>query len=329
MGKEEKKYILGIDTSNYTTSVAIIDNQFKIIADKRKAITVNKGMKGIRQSEALFQHLENLPDLLDNLLSEYGSKLSAICVSDRPRPVEGSYMPVFKAGINFGRVISDSLNIPLFYTSHQESHVEAGKYQTPLFNEDNGKVTGIFHLSGGTTEILLDNKIVGGSKDISMGQLIDRMGVKSGVSFPAGKELDKLALAGLKEYGSYENIKKHVNKTFKPISKNGLKINLSGLDSQLDRIIESDSYNTDISELSAQVFYLISQCLQALTKDLKKQYNILSVLFVGGVSSSKFIRNYLLEESNNDQVNIHFGKPELSTDNAVGTAIKGGRIIWR
>ncbi len=326
------KYVLGIDTSNYTTSVSIIDRDFKIIEDQRTAIRVREGMKGIRQSEALFQHLENLPDMLEGVLLKYASELEGVCVSSRPRPVTGSYMPVFKAGVNAGKLISDSLNIPLIMTSHQEGHIEAGKYpENGEFEPDSisNDVLAVFHLSGGTTEILLGNEIIGGSKDISFGQVVDRMGVAAGFAFPAGAELDQIALAELEKAGSYDKIKEMALKEFKYISKDGLMVNLSGLDSQIKRLAEN---KTDMDEkkgaMIAAVFYLISHCLKTLTMDLKKQYNVSKVLFVGGVSSSSFIKNYLTGEKELNDIKIHFGRPGLSVDNAVGVAIIGGRELW-
>ena len=58
-----------------------------------------------------------------------------------------------------------------------------------------------WHLSGGTTELLLvtpDGKTVraeklGGTSDISAGQLIDRTGKLLGLPFPAGKAVDALS----------------------------------------------------------------------------------------------------------------------------------------
>ena len=327
-----KKYTLGLDTSNYTTSVALIDKDFNIVEDRRRAIKVKEGMRGIRQSEALFQHMNNLPDLLKEVLHKYGTNLAAVCASSRPRPVEGSYMPVFNAGMNYGRVISDSLSIPFLVTSHQEGHIEAGLYDdTDIWDPtshlaDLGEELAVFHLSGGTTEILLKNEILGGSKDISFGQLLDRVGVGGGLAFPAGKELDRLACKALDNAGSYTKLKERTLEDFKYISKDGLKINLSGIESQIKRMMDEGTDNLKV--LSGSILYLISHCLKALTMDLQKQYNVSSVLFVGGVSESNFIRDYLANEFQQNEMSIYFAKSGLSVDNAVGVAIIGGKSQW-
>ncbi|WDC83791.1 hypothetical protein PL321_14915 [Caloramator sp. mosi_1] len=123
--------VLGIDTSNYTTSICVVENN-KVVFDKRKILYVEKGKRGLRQSEALFQHIKNIPDLLDE---GYVSNIDAICVSTRPRPYESSYMPVFKAGESIAKSISNVLKIPCYETTHQEGHIEAAKYSIG-FDED-------------------------------------------------------------------------------------------------------------------------------------------------------------------------------------------------
>ena len=195
-----KSYYLGVDTSNYTTSLAVIDSKNNIICDKRKILDVELGKKGLRQQEALFQHIKNLPILFSEIDIDM-SIVSAVGMSTRPRTVEGSYMPCFLAGDSFAKTVSHSLNIPLKRFSHQEGHIGSCLI--------NNNVQGEFltlHLSGGTTETIhcfnrphnLEIDSIGGSLDISFGQLVDRLGVKIGLGFPAGAELERIAQNGEK-----------------------------------------------------------------------------------------------------------------------------------
>ena len=190
-----KEYVLGIDTSNYTTSVAIIDDDFNVICDNRIMLSVKKGERGLRQQEALFQHTVNLPELLQkSIVPEMRSSIKAVCVSSRPRPVTGSYMPCFLAGISAAKAIAAATGASYLEYSHQEGHVAA---IDPMEDEEFLS----YHLSGGTCELLhvartgngYDIEIIGGSKDISIGQLLDRTGVALGYDFPCGKALDSIA----------------------------------------------------------------------------------------------------------------------------------------
>jgi N6-L-threonylcarbamoyladenine synthase len=185
---------LGIDTSNYTTSAAIVAADGTMVANSRKLLEVKQGEKGLRQSDALFQHWNALPVLLQPLLSEYGKDIAAVCAGNRPRPVEGSYMPVFTAGTNLGKTLAAALGAQFFELSHQEGHFLAASYESET---DFSRPVICAHLSGGTLELVLSGggqyRKIGGTKDISYGQIIDRTGVDLGLSFPAGRAVDDMA----------------------------------------------------------------------------------------------------------------------------------------
>lgn len=301
--------ILGIDTSNYTTSVAIVDKEFNILCDNRKLLQVKKGNKGLRQSEALFQHIENLPAILD-MINFKGVSIDGVAVSSRPRPVEGSYMPCFKAGITVGQSIAKALDVPYMEFSHQEGHIAAIKTGSKFEAEDNLICC---HLSGGTCEILEvrgnEISIAGGSRDLSFGQIIDRAGVHFGLDFPAGKELDKMALAGTADKSMFKKVK----------VEDGY-FNISGLENQ---VYQKDAKTIDIC---ASLFERITITLADSVKQVSEKTGIEKIVFAGGVSSSEYIRNTLDKYLD---IEYTFGKPELSSDNAVGIAILGGMRLWQ
>lgn len=304
---------LGVDTSNYTTSLSAVDQKGRIIFDGRIPLRVNKGHRGLRQQEAVFQHLANIPKLYDQLMEELKdkkNKIKSICVSTRPRSVEGSYMPCFMAGYQSARLIGRSLDIPIYETSHQEGHIKA------IDSELGIEISHfyVFHLSGGTCELLKVEKVkggyftsvVGGSLDISFGQLIDRIGVAMGLEFPAGNNIDKWAM----EY-SYQ--KKPMDEVFqlKPIKIQSGYFNLSGIETKLLRILEKlqvDEYKNIAFAVMENIYICINNIIDNLNKPL---------LLVGGVSESKYLREKL-----KDKENIYFGSN--GKDNAVGVAIIGG-----
>ena len=202
MSLKKNNIIIGIDTSCYTTSIAAITLEKSIILNEKIMLNVKENTKGLRQSEGVFQHINNLGELSEKLnLLHNNYNIVGVCVSKKPRPVENSYMPVFTVGYNFAKVMANSLNCKFYETTHQENHIEASLLNSKMINRDRFLSV---HMSGGTTEILLLNRkknsleynieIVGGSKDISFGQFIDRTGVKLGYNFPAGKYIDKNAI---------------------------------------------------------------------------------------------------------------------------------------
>jgi N6-L-threonylcarbamoyladenine synthase len=307
-----KNIVLGIDTSAYTTSLAAVNKQGEVILDLKRTLTVPLGTRGLRQSDARNQHHQNLLEMELEIEQCFDiDQIGAIAVSDRPRPLQGSYMPVFMDGVEFGAKLANRLNIPIYYYSHQEGHIEAVKHFSPL--KGPGRFL-CFHLSGGTSELLLveDEKvqIIGGSKDLSFGQLIDRVGVALGMGFPAGQQMDHFA------YG-----KVSTSRWLKPIPIIGLEFNLSGIETQCQRrILEGVSPDDLIPEL----FNRISKCLCKVSNDACKKYHLQEILMVGGVSSSQTVRDYLSKNMNSGKT--LFGA--FSSDNAVGIALLGGNRLW-
>lgn len=313
--------VLGIDTSNYKTSAAVIDADGNIACDHRQLLRVKQGERGLRQSDALFQHVENLPELIKKCFEDVDpQRICAVAFSDKPRPVEGSYMPVFKAGTGMGESIAAALKVPAFRFSHQEGHIEAIKSGTPMEDLDEFLC---YHLSGGTCELLKVTgdkiEIIGGSKDISFGQVIDRVGVKLGMQFPAGEDMDA---AALKADSS--------SKLLKKVSTDGLWFNLSGIETQCSRQAEKfTEEGTDAAPLIREVMDRLAKLLIEVTEKASAETSIKNVIFTGGVASSKYISGILKKHFNGSGISIEFGKQSLSQDNAVGIALLGGKKVWR
>lgn len=295
---------LGIDTSNYTTSAAVTDSDGNILSDRRKLLSVKKGERGLRQQEAVFQHIKNFPYILADVASDVDMQsIKAVSVSAFPRNIPDSYMPCFEAGKTFARSIGTSLNIPVYEFSHQEGHIRAVTDMDECI---------CFHLSGGTTEILkvdrsdktlgYETQIIGRTLDISFGQLIDRIGVAMGFDFPAGAAIDNLALNADTESSI---------KGLKPFYTDGTNINLSGAETQFCRIIPDHTFE----QIAFTLMEMTAACLEKLIKACKEKYPERIVVLAGGVSQSRFIRNRL------KGIAI-FGK--YSTDNAIGISLLGG-----
>ena len=331
-----KDLILGIDTSNYTTSLAITDISGDIVLDLRKLLTVKQGERGLRQSHALFQHMENLPALILEATERIDkSRIAAVAASDKPRPVEGSYMPVFKAGVNYGKVMAASLGVPFFEFSHQEGHLEAVKHGS-AFSQVTDYLA--YHLSGGTSELLRiqdgNIQIIGGSKDLSFGQVIDRVGVLLGMEFPCGKQMDQIALSKqdkLKQDKIEQDKHKKGPKLLKKIPVTELEINLSGLETQCRRELEKGA---EPEAVILELFCHIAGCLKVLTEKAVFDTGCKHVVFTGGVTASRYIRNeldaYFKENKiQGGMVEIMFGDPQLSSDNAVGISFLGGNALWQ
>ena len=298
-------YILGIDTSAYTTSIALINEENnEILADERKILEVKQGQKGLRQQEAVFQHLKNLPELYSKITHDL-SKINTVSVSSRPRNEEDSYMPVFIVGRNFGKVISHTLNCEFFEYSHQENHISSSLI-------DNYKSVDEFlavHISGGTTEFVsakksikgFETKIVGQTKDITFGQLIDRIGIMMDFPFPCGKYME-------------EYIKgKNVEKLTTPRIIKGSYINLSGMENYFGNLLNKYTKEEIITSLFDYIAEYIVQVIYSVSHLHHK-----TLIISGGVASNSYIRNYIMKSIKGYE--ILFPAVNNSSDNAVGLA---------
>ena len=302
--------VIGIDTSNYTTSIACFDGTDGV--NYSRLLPVKQGELGLRQSDAVFAHIKSLPELSGRLFSHVrAEEITAVGVSTRPRAVEGSYMPCFMVGYSHAKMLAEMLKVPLVEVSHQQGHVAASLWSAGhLALMDQPHLA--WHLSGGTTELLLVEPEgrnvkctkIGGTTDISAGQLIDRTGQLLELPFPSGRHIDALSQeASMKE-------------TFQVKCRN-MEFSLSGVQNKVQQFHAANGAPAETAAYAlrcvAKAVYLASQ--QALTA-----YPGLRIVFSGGVASNSMLREVI------KPLNPIFSEPQYSTDNAMGVAVLAHRL---
>lgn len=301
---------LGIDTSNYTTSAAVFDGANGCNAGR--LLTVRPGELGLRQSDALFQHVKALPQRFQELKDAgWLNDLDAIGVSDRPRAVEGSYMPCFLAGDSLGHALALTLGVPCYCVSHQQGHVAAAAWSAGHLELMDRPMLA-WHLSGGTTELLyvepdgvnVSAQRIGGTSDISAGQLIDRTGVLLGLAFPAGKAVDQLSEG-------------RIDRKFS-VKLNDFTFSLSGMENKVRAMAENGDQP---EEICGFVLETIADTVRRATLAALKKYPGLPVLCSGGVASNRRLRAVMTAACG-----AVFAQPRYSTDNAMGVAILAHRL---
>ena len=315
---------LGLDTSCYTTSVALVDSG-GLVYDGRTPLEVSFGAVGLRQSEAVFQHVRNTPALIEAALHtarQRGLKVAAVGASAWPRRVRGSYMPVFLVGSGFGRAASASLAAPYIEVSHQEGHIAAASWSSDLGIARRGGFLAL-HLSGGTTELLavrdrFSVELLGGTDDLSAGQFIDRIGVKLGIPFPAGPGLERLAADGR---SGAARLPVAVARAREP---GHLAVSFSGPCSAAMRELGAGTRQAD---LALGVLECIGQSAAALCAEGLRAAGLRELLASGGVASNSIIRRIMQDEVARMVPGsvLHFAAPEHSRDNAVGVAL----LAWQ
>ncbi len=301
---------LGVDTSCYTTSIALAGEGGALIS-RRRLLEVELGARGLRQSEALFQHVQRLPEMMEDMLAEAETaEIVCVCASARPRDAEGSYMPVFTAGTGFARALAAALRVPFFATSHQQGHVRAAMEGAGPLPEEFLAL----HLSGGTTEALhvrpgLQIGLLGGSSDLHAGQLVDRVGVRMGLGFPAGPEMETLARQGTAK-GAF------------PLSHREGEVSFSGAEAQAMRMLDAGAAREDVA---AEVYSYIARAVAYLIGWAYGRTRLDTALVSGGVASSALLRELLPARLQRMAcpARVRWGRPEMSGDNACGVALIG------
>lgn len=303
--------VIGFDTSNYTTSIAYYDGASG--KNCSMLLPVKAGELGLRQSDAVFHHTKSLPELSSRLFCDVDPQsVSAIGVSTRPRAVDGSYMPCFMVGYSHAKLLSDALHIPLISCSHQQGHIAAAVWSAGRLDLlDQPHLA--WHLSGGTTELLyiepqgknVQCTRIGGTTDISAGQLIDRTGQLLELPFPAGKHLDLLA-----QNASMTDVFR--------VKCDKYDFSFSGVQNKVQKYYEA---NHEPAEVAAYAIRCVCSAVYRATVNVQKEYSDLPVVFSGGVASNTMLRDML------KPLNPIFAQPQYSTDNAMGVAVLAHRNL--
>ena len=302
--------VIGFDTSNYTTSIAFFDGEAG--ENCSQLLPVKQGQLGLRQSDAVFSHTKSLPELSGRLFSNIDiSRITAVGVSTRPRAVEGSYMPCFMVGFSHAKMLSDALHVPLYEVSHQQGHVAASLWSAG-YMELMDQPHLAWHLSGGTTELLLvepEGKNVrcnriGGTTDISAGQVIDRTGQLLELPFPSGKHIDFLSQTA------------EDREVFR-VKCPDLEFSLSGVQNKVQQYFErSDS----ACETAAYALRCVASAVEQASRNALKQYPGLKIVFSGGVASNSLLRQRMTA------LDAVFCPAQYATDNAMGVAVLTHRL---
>lgn len=302
-----KNMYLGIDTSNYTSSCAVYDPEKNEFYSKKQLLPVAEGQLGLRQSDAVFHHVQNLPPMLAELCCDYGSSIAAVGYSYAPRDVKDSYMPCFSVGKGFADVLSASFKAREYAFSHQAGHVAAALWSSGMTDLISREFIA-FHVSGGTTDVLhitpdkdriFNIDMSASSLDLKAGQAIDRVGVMLGMKFPAGPELDRLSSNSNREY------------KIKPFMRDGC-CSFSGVENKCREMINNGEKSEDVAKYCISYIY---SAVEKMTEAALQRFGDIPIVYAGGVMSNSYINKRIT-----DKFNGHFADASYSSDNAAGTA---------
>lgn len=301
---------LGLDTSNYTTSAALYNADNKTVVQNKRLLPVEEGKMGLRQSDAVFHHVRQLPDIIEGLRSETSDPITCVAASERPQETEGSYMPCFLVGMGAARELAAILQVPYYGFTHQQGHVAAallGADRLDLLEQP----FLAFHISGGTTDALavdpsadkvITCRVVAKSSDLKAGQLIDRVGGMLGLPFPAGPALEALALRAQETYSPRMSIRDGC-------------CSLSGVENKCKQMLDK---GIPPAEIARYCLDAVRVALEKMTEDLFRRFPDRPIVYAGGVMSNSILRQVFESKFGGS-----FAPPTFSADNAAGIALLG------
>ena len=215
----------------------------------------------------------------------------------------------FLAGVSAGQAFALARGIPLVHTTHQQGHAAAALFAAKGAELFEQRVL-LFHISGGTTDLLLCDAVrrierLGSSSDLYAGQAVDRLGVKLGFAFPAGAEVSRLAVTCAEEIKPKSSVK-------------GMTCSLSGLENQCSALLvqgKSPAY------VCKYCLLCVADTVVKMTRAALKLYPDLPVVCAGGVMSSDIIREWVQRRL----PGVMFVPAQYSSDNAMGVSILAAR----
>lgn len=307
--------ILGIETSCDDTSMGIVENGELISMVRSTSEDFHKKYGGIVPEIAARKQLEVFNFILDDLIEK--SNIKIVDIDGFSVTIGPGLVGSLLVGVEVARTLAYSLKKPLIGINHLEGHI-----YSIFFDHKIDFPFQTLIISGGHTILLifedhLKYKILGETVDDACGEIIDKIGRKLNFQYPAGKELDELALKGDPFYYKFSIPR------FKERDKQ-YNFSFSGIKTEVLNIIKKGNFN--LENLISSLFYTI---YESLIKNIKKVYNntgINKVSVVGGVSASKFLRNMFSKEKNFD---FYFPSFDFSTDNGGMIALAGEEYLKR
>lgn len=281
-------YILAIETSCDETSVAVLKNKTELLSNIiASQINSHKRFGGVVPEVASRHHVEVITDCIDQALTQANIKakqLTAVAVTQGPGLV-GALL----VGIAAAKAFAWANNLPVLPINHMAGHLMAAQSQQEL----RYPLLALL-VSGGHTELVYvekagDYRIIGETRDDAVGEAYDKVGRVMGLSYPAGREIDRLAQNGQDKY--------HFPRAM--IKENHLEFSFSGLKSAfINRYHQAKQKGESLAreDLCASFQAAVLDILLAKTKQALKDYPASMFVLAGGVAANQGLRQRLIDE---------------------------------
>lgn len=256
-------YVLGLEGTAHTFGAGVADGDGNILSNVRDMYRPEQG--GIHPREAANHHAAVLHEVIRESLKTagiVGSDLDLVAFSQGP-----GLGPCLRSTATAARALSLWFDIPLVGVNHCVAHLEIGKTvgaRDPI----------LLYASGANTQVIAKAKgryrVFGETQDIGIGNMLDKFGREMGMPFPAGPEIEKIAL------GSSDYIEL-------PYSVKGMDVAFSGILTAALARKEKIPIASVCFSLQETVFAMLTEVTERAMAHTEKK----EVLLGGGVAMNK------------------------------------------
>lgn len=316
---QQKKYILGIESSCDDTAAAVLCNG-KILSNIVASQEVHVKYGGVVPELASRAHQKNIVPVIDLALKEAGitkNDLDAVAFTRGPGLL-GSLL----VGTSFAKSLALGLGIPLIDVNHMQAHILAHFIEEEGYSKPSFPFLALT-ISGGHTQIVkvsnyFEMEVIGETLDDAVGEAFDKSAKILGLPYPGGPLIDKYAQLGNPEAFHF------------PKPKVGdLNFSFSGLKTSVLYFIQKKTkedpafIEQNLEDLCASIQFTIVNILMDKLKKAVKQTGIRQIAIAGGVSANSGIRSTLKAAEAKFGWKTYIPKFEYTTDNAAMIAIAG------
>lgn len=285
---EKRNLILSFESSCDETSVAVIENGCKVLANiVATQIKSHQRFGGVVPEVASRHHIEIITTCIKDALEEGGvtyDDLDAVAVTYGPGLV-GSLL----IGVMAAKAVAFAHHLPLIPVNHMAGHIYAARFVDEI------KFPALALLvSGGHTELVYlprenEFQIIGETRDDAAGEAFDKVGRVLGINYPAGKEIDELAHQGKDTFHFPRAMEKEDNFDF---SFSGLKSAFINTVHHAEQVGET----LDKADLACSFEASVVDVLAAKTVHALKKFPVKQLILAGGVAANQGLRERLDQE---------------------------------
>ena len=319
----KKPIILGIETSCDETAVSLIQDDEggvpKILSNVISSqFDIHKEFGGVVPELAARSHLEKISLIAKKALKESGislNKVSAVAATSGP-----GLIVCLTVGLNFGKAMAASLNVPFIGVNHLEGHALSPKLHSKL-----NYPYLLLLISGGHSQYLIVSGLgkynrIGTTIDDALGEAFDKTAKLLGIEFPGGPKLEKFAENG--DPNKFELPKPILNR-------GGCNLSFAVLKTAILKITKKIKTEQEKFDLAASFQKTIEEILYVKTKKAFQEFKELNCsdknnfIVAGGVAANKGIRNKLIKICDENNFRPVFPELKLCGDNAAMIAMVG------